>query len=229
MPKVKLFAAIPRKPNVSVQEFHDHWRHPHGTMGRQISILRKYVQGHRIECELLDDDQTRYEGIAEAWIDSIADAEYFPTEPIYAGRLIPDEPLFIDLPNLRFLIASEEVLVSAPRGRLAEGTGNADWFDDDRAINIKLMQLIEAEGAEPWRSDEDVALGERIGAFRHVRCSPVREIHGDEPPFLGVRELWWPTLWAFREGVAADRAAFDALVGRPGKAFTALVQAERFK
>lgn len=229
MPKVKLFAAIPRRKDVSRQEFHDHWRHPHGTMGRRISILRKYVQGHQFDHEALGPDQTRYEGIAEAWMDNIADAEYFPSEPVYAKEVIPDEPLFIDLPNLKFLIATEEVLVSAPRGALLEPTGNRDWFDDDRAVNIKLVQLIEEEGDQPWQSDEDALLGERIGALRHVRCLPAAEIHGDAPPFLGVRELWWPTLWAFNEGLAADQAAFDALVNRPARAFTALVQAERFK
>jgi hypothetical protein len=229
MPKVKLFAAIPRRQDISRQEFHDHWRHPHGTMGRRISILRKYVQSHQIDCDLLGEDQTRYEGVAEAWMDSVADAKYFPEEPVYANRVIPDELLFIDLPNLKFLIAVEEVLQSAPQGDQLDPAGNADWFDDDRAVNIKLVQLIEADGAEPWQSDADLDLGRRIGAFRHVRGTPVAEIHGQEPPFLGTRELWWPTLWEFRRGVEADIDAFRTLVNRPAKAFTALVQAERFK
>ncbi|MGE3599113.1 MAG: EthD domain-containing protein [Dehalococcoidia bacterium] len=229
MPKIKMFAAIPRKPGVSAQEFHDHWRHPHGTMGRRISILRKYVQGHQIDSDQFDAEQRRYEGIAEAWLDSIDDALLFPNEPVYATRVIPDEPFFIDLPNLKFIITQEDVVVSQPRGPNAAGTGNGDWFDDDRSVNIKWVQLIEVEGAEPWHSDRDGDLGDRIGAFRHVRCFPVKEIHGSEPPFLGVRELWWPTVWAFREGIAADRAAFDQLVRRPARAVNVLVHAERFK
>lgn len=229
MPKVKMFAAIPRKRDISPQEFHDHWRHPHGTMGRRISILRKYVQSHQIDCDFLSADQRRYEGIAEVWLDNIADAQYFPNEPIYAGQVIPDEPLFIDLENLKFLITTEDVLVSEPRGGMAELPGNSVWFDDDRAINIKLIQLVETERASPWRADNDAELGLRIGAFRHVCSTPVAEIHGVAPPFIGVRELWWPTLWAFREGVSADRQAFDTLIGRPAAACTILVQAERFK
>lgn len=229
MPKLKMFAAIPRRPDISQQEFHDHWRHPHGTLGRRIPLVRRYVQSHRVECEYLGEGQRRFEGVAEAWIDSVADARYFPEEPTYRRELIPDEPLFIDMPRLTFLLAVEDVLVTAAPRELQEAPGNAYWFDDDRAFSIKLIQLVEAQGAQPWRSERDVELGARLGAFRHVCSAPSAEIHGDQPPFLGVRELWWPTLSAFKDGVTADRAAFDELVRRPAKAFTMLAQAERFK
>lgn len=229
MSKVKMFAAIPRKPGISAQEFHDHWRHPHGTMGRRISLLRKYVQGHQIDCDLLGPDQTRFEGIAEAWMDSAADAAVFPEEPIYKNEVVPDEPLFIDLDNLKFLITTEEVLMSAPDPLGLHDTGDGLWFDDDRSVNIKIVQLVEEESDIPWAGDRDRALGCALGAFRHVRSRPVPEIHGAEPPFLGVRELWWPTLSSFRKGTAAAPDVWDELIGRPAKAFTALVQAERFK
>ncbi len=229
MPKLKMFAAIPRKPDISSQEFHDHWRHPHGTMGRRISILRKYIQSHQIHCDLLGADQTRFEGIAEVWIDSVADAQYFPNEPTYASEVVPDELLFIDLKNLKFLLTTEEVLVSGPDRTGPVSEGDAVWYDDDRAVNIKIIQLIEEEGSKPWRSERDVDLGLQIKSLRHVCCNPAVEVHGATPPFVGVRELWWPTLSAFRNGVAAAPAAWAELINRPGKAFTVLVHSERFK
>ena len=33
---IRFFALLPRRPDIDRQRFHDHWRHPHGTMGRQI-------------------------------------------------------------------------------------------------------------------------------------------------------------------------------------------------
>jgi hypothetical protein len=41
--------------------------------------------------------------------------------------------------------------------------------------------------------------------------------------------LWWPTLIAFHQGIAADRAAFDELMSRAGDcSLPMLVQAERY-
>src|SRR3546814_6605599 len=41
-------------------------------------------------------------------------------------------------------------------------------------------------------------------------------------PFIGARELWWPTLSDFERGVAGDRAAFDALLAQAGQHYTML-------
>ena len=94
---MKLIAAIPRKPGVPLQEFHDHWRHPHGTMARHIGTIRKYWQSHQLPRPLLDDRQSRYEGIAEAWMDSAADALAIAIEPVYVADVQPDELNFIDV------------------------------------------------------------------------------------------------------------------------------------
>jgi hypothetical protein len=40
--------------------------------------------------------------------------------------------------------------------------------------------------------------------------------------------LWWPTLTAFQDGVDADPAALDELLGRAGHDVTMLTEAERF-
>lgn len=58
-------------------------------------------------------------------------------------------------------------------------------------------------------------------------ATPSREFHGDNPSFLGARQLWWPTRTAFEDGVAADQEAFTELAGRGGHSLTVLVQSER--
>lgn len=229
MAKVKLFAAIPRKQGVTGQEFHDHWRHPHGTLARHISTIRKYVQSHQIHCSLLDDRQTRYEGIAEVWMDSVADATALAEEPTYVRDLVPDEPAFIELADLRFLITEEDVLVSGPDHRAGPSKEDACWYDDDRAINTKLIQLMDTAAGGGWRAEREIELGRAVGAFRHVCCSPASAVYrAAAAPFGGVRELWWPTLSAFQLGCAKSPGAFASLVGDP-KVISVLVQSERFK
>jgi hypothetical protein len=225
---IKFFALIPRAESVTSQEFHDHWRHPHGSMGRPIPSMVSYVQSHHIPSDLFGLNQTTYEGIAETEFDTLADALDFGTEPQYVNRVQPDEPNFVG-PGLEWLYSKQEVLV--PRRRAQDGASYADvmWSPLDRPYSIKMLQFVHRDGNPDWAGDDDAELGARIGAFRHVRDHILPEAHPDGATWLGARELWWPTLTAFHAGVAADRAAFDELVGRGGQgALTLLAQAERF-
>ena len=229
MPKVKLFAAIPRKKDISAQEFHDHWRHPHGTLARRISTIRRYAQSHHIPCDELESGPPRFEGVAEVWMDNVEDALALASEPVYVADIAPDEPLFIDLPNLKFLITEEDVVFSGPDRRQTEHpVGDAHWYDDDRAVNIKVLQFIETRDRTSWVSDTDRELGIAIGALRHVRCYPSSAVYAqDEPAFFGVRELWWPTITAFSRGVESNREAWNKLLGT--HPLTILSHSERFK
>ena len=64
---------------------------------------------------------------------------------------------------------------------------------------------------------QDADLGRRIGALRHLRNHPDPTAHGTNPPYLGARKLWWPTLTAFNQGVQQDPAAFRQLIAQAGK------------
>src|SRR3546814_17510636 len=74
MHSIKILATIPRRKDISEQQFHDHWRHPHGTLSKKIACLRGYVQSHRIVSPLLPATQLAYDGITELWSDSLDDA-----------------------------------------------------------------------------------------------------------------------------------------------------------
>lgn len=229
MPRLKMFGAIPRKPGITKQYFHDHYRHPHGTMGRRISTMREYTQTHQVDTDLLGDNQTYFEACAEVWLDRAQDAIDFGKEPNYVEHVLDDEPLFVDLEKLEFLFSVEEVL-----------QGGVDWNDpaaeygdklfrlDTRPMSFKLLQFVLEDGDRRWDGDDDLALGQRIGALRHVRCRPSPEVHPEGAFAIGVRELYWPTELAMQEGVAKDRAAWDELVNRPARAIAFVGTAERF-
>ena len=121
----------------------------------------------------------------------------------------------------------EEVL----EGRLVEEEDNyadALWLNLDLPTSIVLLQFVEPSGNSDWTKETDHELGKAIGAFRHVRNYPSSEIHGDSPDYIGVRQLWWPTLSAFESGVRKNPEAFKELLEQAGQSFTTLTKVERF-
>src|SRR3546814_10528130 len=76
-----MMAVFARRFGMTPQAFHDHWRYPHGSLGQGIRIINRSVQSHQVDVDFLDADQNRYEGIAEVWFDSEADAAAFVTDP----------------------------------------------------------------------------------------------------------------------------------------------------
>jgi uncharacterized protein (TIGR02118 family) len=225
---IKFFGLIPRRPDISSDEFHDHYRHPHGTLGRQISTFREYVQSHQIHTDRLGDGQEMYEAVAEVWFDTVADAVGLADHPHYIEHVQPDEPNFVDMDNLKWLYTTEEVLISGPDVHSPDAAARGlQRFHLERATSIKLIHFRETENVDR-SAEDDRALGASLGAIRHVRCRPQVEIHADEPPaFSEVQELWWPTVWAFEEATASSDALREFLAIAPSSV-TLLAQAERF-
>ena len=118
MGRIKMFGVIPRAKHLTPQQFHDHYRHPHGTLGRNISPFKAYSQAHQFHTDLLDERQTRFEACAEVWFDNWTDAVGLGDEPIYLRDVKVDEPNFVDLENLRWVFVEEEVICSGPDIRL---------------------------------------------------------------------------------------------------------------
>jgi hypothetical protein len=228
----KLFGLVARPDDMQPQAFHDHYRHPHGTMGLRISTLRSYVQSHQIDCEFLDASQRRFEAIAELWFDNEADVVHFRSEPVMAGYLNDDERHFMNAKASKHFIGVEEVLQSGPGEHGAGNNADAAWRLDNRPLSIKLMQFFPTDGGPAWCGENDASLGNRLGAFRHVRCHPTVPPslgrRDRRPDFAGVRELWWPTLSAFNRAVQTAPDAWSHLMAGDG-VHTVLVQAERFR
>src|SRR3546814_13761873 len=95
MHSIKILATIPRRKDISEQQFHDHWRHPHGTLSKQIACLRGYVQSHRIVSPLLPDTQLDYDGITQLWSDSLDAARNLGKDPAPRKYNIPAQPPFV--------------------------------------------------------------------------------------------------------------------------------------
>ncbi|MDO9410849.1 EthD domain-containing protein [Patulibacter sp.] len=210
---IKVFALIPRRPDVPVEEFHDHWRHPHGDLALRITTMQGYLQSHRLAAPgggLVDPP---YEGIAEVWFDDLATAAGMGEDPNYVEGCHADEPLFIDVDRLAFLMTEPDVIAPGPP------------VPQD-APGVKLLLLLPADddgaGAVGPSREQEHELGERLGATRHVLCRPSSEAYADDaPPYGGVRELWWPDRRAYEAGRDGAPDAWKQLVGSTTEALLA--------
>src|SRR3546814_8625059 len=121
--------------------------------------------------------------------------------------------------DLFAVFAREEVLKS--RAEALRGDEAAyNWSIDRRPNFAKLTQVVFEEGGTAWAGDDDFALGERLGAFRHTRSHPIEKLVLPGPSVIGVRELYWPTRTLAEQGIAAAGDAFHALFSRTQKAQT---------
>jgi uncharacterized protein (TIGR02118 family) len=224
---IKMFATIPRKPGLTAPQFHDHWRHPHGTLTRKISTITAYVQSHKLDSPHVPASQCAYDGAAEVWYDNLADALNMKDEPAYLRYNVPDEPRFVDMEGLKFILTEEEVVDSKIDILTASDEGDIAWSSRTAPVAVKLLQFIASDGHAAWAAGEDIDLARRLGAFRHVRCRPVQSVYGENPPFLGIRELFWPTQTVFETCVARAPEALARIIALAGPATQFLAQAER--
>ena len=225
---IKLFELLPPRGDISLQVFHDHWRHPHGTLALHMASVRRYVQNHRIESAVLGPNPTTFEGVAEVWFDNAEEFTALLDLPYVQEHVLIDEERFIDRANTKYFMAEEEVIASGPRAgeqlrpKTETSLYDLEWSDNNRANTIKLLQFIVEDGTQVWAAPDDAELGHRIGALRHVRNHPI----GDNP-YIGLRELSWPTLTAFERGIATGKESWATLRDRPRRSFSLLVYAER--
>ena len=142
---IKGFALIPKKPDISPEQFHRHWRDIHAPLALRIKALRRYVQSHRMPDDIPGVPTSPYEGLAEIWFEDLETGRGLGDNPDYINGAYADEPNFIADEGPSFLMTRENVVVSGPE--LAKG-----------APGVKALFLLKrkpglsiAEFQEHWR------------------------------------------------------------------------------
>src|SRR3546814_16727093 len=107
MHSIKILATIPRRKDISEQPFHDHWRHPHGTLSKKIACLPGYVQSHRTISPLLPDTQLAYHGITELWYDSLDDSPNLRKAPGHPKSTIPTHHQISTMEGIKINLSTE--------------------------------------------------------------------------------------------------------------------------
>lgn len=219
---VKMVELAHPRAGISVQEFHDHWRHPHATLVRDIRPIRHYVQNHRIDSALVPDDESPYLGVAEVWFDSATSGAALANDPHYVAHVEPDEPTFVDQSKLLTTFTNEEIVQTGRRQIAPDApAGDLYWSDKDAPTYVTLWQFVRDHSVD-WSREDSLALSEQLAAFRHVVN---RSISRDSEISI-VRQLSWPSEFAFQQSLTANPKAFVALREVPDS-FLLLARSER--
>ncbi|MGP9683933.1 EthD domain-containing protein [Brachybacterium sp. AOP3-A1-3] len=111
---VKLSIFLTRRADLTHDEFVDYWTTKHTPMiasvpGEEVPV-RRYVQLMPTGDEIAGITTSSYDGVAELWVDGIADATSWFTSEAYTTTIAVDEERFLDRSKTRFLYATEELV-----------------------------------------------------------------------------------------------------------------------
>ncbi|MCG8696357.1 MAG: EthD family reductase [Minwuiales bacterium] len=107
---VKAITFLKRRPEMSVPDFQTYWREVHGPIAAQIPVLKRYVQSHTRLGGYRNGRMPFYDGLAIAWFNSTDAMRVSATTEEYA-RTRADEPNFLSVEDMAFIIAREHVIV----------------------------------------------------------------------------------------------------------------------
>lgn len=112
---VKLMICVRRRPDLTSEQFHQYWREIHGPTVLGVDDfmrhIRRYVQCHTVGGEVPFPSQSApYDGVAELWFDSPAEAIGAFKEARYQKEIRPDELKFADIPGCSAFLTEEVVM-----------------------------------------------------------------------------------------------------------------------
>jgi uncharacterized protein (TIGR02118 family) len=205
---VKCFALIAKKPGISDEQFHSHWRGVHAQLALRITSLRRYVQSHRLSSGLTASfPSAPFDGAAEVWFDDLNAALRMRESPEYLEGAYKDEPNFIDQPALRWLATQENVVVAgAPMAKDAKCVKGLFLVKRKPGLSV-------AEFQDYWRTRHAPLVPRTPHLLRYVQCHVLPETYeSDAPPvYDGVAELWWPSVEKFKESWASPELQVEQL------------------
>lgn len=200
--EIKLVELVFKRPDISDERFHHHWKVIHGPLGAGMRHLYRYVQLHRIHPFLPGMPPIGCEGVVEGYFHSRATLEETFTETAFLERTKPDEPLFLDVGRLTPILTGDQVVVPGPPDRRA---GAKAALLLRRAPNLEIEEFRErsarfaqrlAEVCDPQHLTHAVALQS--------------EYAQGEPVFDSFHFLAWPDVFALEEAWSAPQVK-DAL------------------
>jgi uncharacterized protein (TIGR02118 family) len=212
---IKLLGAMKRKPGMSVADFQAYWRDVHAPMIARSEGLLCYVQSHAI-AELYDEMEQAFDGIAEAWFESLEAFEAAVASPGWQDA-IKDAPNFIGSGGGGRILATEVPIVDAfPSARERQAKGMVKYLG---FLTRKPGMSVE-QFQQHWRDVHGpLVVGEIAGMRRYVQTHTLPETYSLTPPpaWDGVPEAWFDSLDVYprrlgmpREGPATTPGAIDS-------------------
>ena len=111
-PVVKLVCMVKRRPGMTVDDFHRHWRTVHSPLNCDTpSIARyfvRYERNHRALADYERPGSADFDGTAVEWYPSVQAFYDMIGEPAYRELIYPDEERFLDRDHLLWLLTEKE-------------------------------------------------------------------------------------------------------------------------
>jgi uncharacterized protein (TIGR02118 family) len=114
-PVIKLICMVRRRPGMTIDDFHRHWRTVHSPLNCDTpSIARyfiRYERNHRNRVDYEREGASDFDGTAVEWYPSVQAFYDMIGEPAYRDLIAPDEDKFLDRDNLVWLLTEKEETV----------------------------------------------------------------------------------------------------------------------
>lgn len=111
---IKLSIFLSRRPDLTHEEFLAYWSEKHTPLLANLPPgalqVHRYVQLHPTDGKIPGFATATVDGVAELWVDSVADAAAWFTSHTYNTDVATDEENFLDRSATRFLYSTETVV-----------------------------------------------------------------------------------------------------------------------
>jgi|SRR5579884_3483052 len=108
---LKAVILLPRRPDLSPEEFARHFHETHLPLLTQVPGLRRQVVNWAFPAP--DGAPPAYDAVAEDWFDDAAAMQAAFASP-QGQAVLADAPNFLDMARFQFLVAEEEVVPLPP-------------------------------------------------------------------------------------------------------------------
>lgn len=186
---------ISRKAALEPAEFHRYWREVHGPIAARIPQLRRYVQSHR---EYSLPGNAPFDGAAEVWLEDEAALAELRREPAYLEGALADEPNFIDMQRVQWLMTTDHVVLDgAIAPTMVKGT----------IVVRRKFGTTRDDFRRYWEDVHAPIVRDQPGLRRYVQCRTLDAAYNySDPRWDGVAQVWFDSAAAVR---AASESAFE--------------------
>jgi EthD domain len=207
--QAKLLVFIPKRPDITAEQFHEHWRTTHAQLALRIRALDSYIQNHRLattpeEFPPAPFGLAPYLGVSAAWLAGPRAVDTMGADPDYLDGARLDEPNFMDIESKCNLICREYSLAGA-QGRSAGAVKTFLMLRRPVAVPEPDFQEIWSD-RHRWKQAADRTPLEDVTVNYPV---PADYVNRRPAPFDLVIESWWQPGSRWDSGLSTAIALFD--------------------
>jgi len=194
----KHVALLVRGPELSHDEFTDHWQHTHTPIAKEIKGVVRYQQVLPTEPE-----QAEFDGLAELYfedLDDLYDAlgsegsrDYNPTREV-AAKARDDVDNFLDVESRPRLIGEERVVKD-------DVEGDTDGLYKHSAFLVRKPDLTHEEFLDHWQHTHTPIAKEIEGVVRYCQVIPTDP---DNAEFDGIAELYFDDIEKLYDALGSE-------------------------